>query len=397
VENPSDYTLLLPDVTSNGQVPASFVFGEDGNLYYLLGTSLRMLALDPTESEWEAARAVTKQISEIIADTIADVRQAYEALTLRQKSLVQNYKVLVQAEADDLMQKIAALGEITQEDAERIEELMNVYHQMSKSQKDLVTNYHLLANANQQLLFAERKSPVALLNSQGQVLYFQTLEEAVSANTKGTIQLRDNVTAGTVILKSGMTLDLNGFTLTADYLVVMNGATMQDCGAECTGGGFVRINKENLALPVNNGDGIIAVWNGTDGYLLTRVTFQQMTRTAGLGAAQYIFLPRMSNAAAAALLADGGLDNGLKVKVSLTWNNGESQQFYTYSDVLVQKVFDGTNRWVFDLRISGVAGISDMVANPVVVADCGAEATFTAMQIVPGDLLGELGYGELPA
>ncbi len=375
VENPSDYTLLLPDVSSNGQVPASFVFGEDGNLYYLLGTSLRMLALDPTESEWEAARAVTKQISEITADTIADVRQAYEALTLRQKSLVQNYEILVQAEADALMQSIDALGQITWDDRDKVQALLDIYSNMPMSQQNKVTNHHVLISANRQILDMETRSPVVVHNQAGEELRYRTLEAALEATTSGTVLLCDDVSAGTVVLKSGITLDLNGHTLTADYLVAMNGAAVQDCGTACTGGGLVKIKKENLALAPNNGNGVIAVWNGVDGYIFTRVTFQQMARPVGAGAAQYIFLPGMSNPAAAALLADGGLDNDLKIQVSLTWNDGQSQQFYTYDDALVQKVFDGTGRWVFDLKITGIGNIEDMVANPVVVTGSGAQAT----------------------
>jgi len=400
VETPSDYTLLLPDVSSNGQVPASFVFGEDGNLYYLLGTSLRMLALDPTESEWEAARAVTKQISEITADTIADVRQAYEALTLRQKSLVQNYSELVQAEVDALMAEISLLGDISWEDYDQVHALLEIYKAMPKSQQNLVTNYYKLVNANQTLLLMERYHCVSVIDDQGNTRTYRTMEEALVATKAGTIRLEGDAAAGTVVLKSGITLDLNGHTLTAELLGAMNGATVLDGGTECAGGGLLKIKKANLALAKDNGNGVIPVWNGVDGYIFTRVTFQQLARPVDIGVAQYIFLPYMSNAEAAALLADGGLDNGLKIKVSLTWSDGQSQQFYTYSDELVKKVFDGTNQWVFDLKITGIDGITDMVANPVVVADCGTQASAANTQIqgkgFPVNLKGAMGHAILP-
>lgn len=381
VKNPSDYTLLLPDVTSNGQVPTSFVFGEDGNIYYLLGTSLKMLALNPTDEEWAAADAVTEQIASVTADTLTATRQTYNALTLRQKSLVQNYDVLLQAEANDLMQKINSLGSITWADFDRIQELLETYKQMPIVQRAMVTNHYVLVNANQKLLMIEKDLPVAVIKGEEQISYYSTLEEAVVNAKNATILLRDNVTADMVILRSGMTLDLNGCTLTANYLFAMNGATILDGGAECIGGGLLKIEKDHLALAENNGNGVIPVWNGTDGYVFTRVTFQQIARHSGYGAAQYIFLPSFSNQAAAALLADGGLDNGVQIKVSLIWNDGQSQQFYTYGDDLVEQVFASGGRLVFSLTITGIADIADMVANPVAITDCGTQATVAGVQI----------------
>ena len=379
--NPSDYTMLLPNVVNNGDAPDSFAFGEDGNLYYLNGTSLKMLTLDPAEDEWVAARAVTEQISAITSATITQTRQAYEQLTVRQKSLVQNYDDLVQAEVNALMQDIVTLGNVTLEKREQVQALLAVYKQMPKSQQNKVTNYYILANANQRLQMLEKDYRIIATNDLDEECYFKTLEEALAATTKGTIRLYGDVMADTVILRSGITLDLNGCTITAKYMFAMNGAMVLDGGAKCTGGGLLKIEKDNLVLAENNGDCVIPVWNGTDGYIFTRVTFQQIAKPVGSGAAQYIFLPSMSNPEAAALLADGGLDNGVQIKVSLIWNNGQSQQLYTYEDNLVEQVFASGGRLVFSLTVTGIADITNMVANPVVITDCGAQATIAGLQI----------------
>ena len=153
----------------------------------------------------------------------------------------------------------------------------------------------------------------------------------------------------------------------------MNGAGIMDGGVACAGGGLLKIPRENLALDQDNG-GIIPVWNGVDGYVFTRVTFQTLSRVADSGVAQYIFLPGLSNKEAISLLADGGLDNGLKIQVRLTWNDGFSQQFYTYSDDLVEQVFDGSGSKAFDLIITGIVGIEDMDASAVIVTDSGPQA-----------------------
>jgi hypothetical protein len=186
------------------------------------------------------------------------------------------------------------------------------------------------------------------------------------------------------MLKPGITLDLNGYTLTAEYLVVASGATVLDGGAQCAGGGILKIPEENLIFARENGQGVIPVWNGNDGYLFTKVTFQQVAYPAGSGAAQYMFLPSFSNAEVSALLADGCGDNGLKIQACMTWNNGQTQQFYTYSEELVQKVFDGTNQWVFDLKVTGIANITDMVASAVVITDSGVRTTSTHTALIGG-------------
>jgi hypothetical protein len=216
------------------------------------------------------------------------------------------------------MEKIEELGTITWSDYDQVLELLDVYGKMPKTQQSMVNNHYKLINAQQKLQFIEQNWAVVAINGQGETLYYQTLEEAAAATTEGAIYLRDDIAAGTVILKPGATLDLSGYTLTADYLFAMKGATVTDGGADCIGGGLLKIGKGNLALAEDNGNGIIPVWNGTDGYVFTKVTFLQMAKVAGLGVGQYIFLPRCSNAEAAAFLADGGLDNGLKIKVNLS-------------------------------------------------------------------------------
>jgi len=204
---------------------------------------------------------------------------------------------------------------------------------------------------------------------------FTTVEAALAEATEGTVILCTDVKAGTVVVKSGVTLDLNGNTLTADSLTAVAGAIVCDGGATCTGGGLLKVAQGSLDLAKENGNGIIPVWNGEDGYIFTRVTFQQTTGTATAGAANYIFLPSFSNAAAEALLADGGMDNELTIKVCLTWNNGYSQQFYTYSDDFVKPVYDGTARYAFNLTVSGISGITDLLASPVVTTNSDTQAT----------------------
>ncbi len=210
---------------------------------------------------------------------------------------------------------------------------------------------------------------------------YKTVEEALNTAINGTITLLADASVDSVLVKPGVTLDLNGKTLNADVVFVFDGGTIQDGGENCTGGGLLKVSKENLMYAKNDAQNIIPVYNGTDGYIFTKVTFLQTTGASFADGAQYIFLPVFTNKAASALLADGGADNGLKIKACLTWNKGQSQQFYTYSEDLVKQVFDGTGRWVFDLTVTGITGINDMVASPMVVCDCIAQASTTGTAV----------------
>lgn len=205
---------------------------------------------------------------------------------------------------------------------------------------------------------------------------YSSLEDALAADTGGMIKLLTDVTVDTAIINPAITLDLNGCTLTADTLIAMN-------GAKVTGDGSLKIAKENLVLDQDNG-GVIPVWNGVDGYIFTKVTFQQLANTAGEGAAQYIFLPSFSNTEAAVLLADGGADNAIKIKVGLDWNDGQCQHFYTYEDAFIEQVFASNGGLAFSLTVTGISGITDMTASAVIVTDTYAQATATGTALVAG-------------
>ena len=209
------------------------------------------------------------------------------------------------------------------------------------------------------------------------------IDEDAALTVSGAVALAADLTVDLVVLKPGASLDLNGYTLTADSVVVFKDGLILDGGTACTGGGLLKVAKGNLAFANSNGN-VIPVWNGVDGYVFTKVTVQEMTRATGQGAAQYIFLPNMSNPEVTALLTDGGLDNELKIKVSLLWNNGQSQQFYTYSDALVAQVFASGGRLVFSLNITGITDIADMVASAVVVTDSGAQVAASGKTVVSG-------------
>ena len=211
--------------------------------------------------------------------------------------------------------------------------------------------------------------------------YFNSVEEALIAAEGGTIKLLADVSAGQIIIPKDFTLDLNGYALTADMLVVFNGKIVD------SGENGKIVVEQNLMKVIGDNDGNLPVWNAAEAcYTLTTVRYQQMIQVAeDLSSAKYIFVPNLDKETIA-LLADGGKDNGISVKVLLSWNNGSSQQIFTFSEELVATVYgsanaSGTLGKVFQLTVTGFAGIEDMTACAVVESTAGGKAVNDASKV----------------
>ena len=207
---------------------------------------------------------------------------------------------------------------------------------------------------------------------------YNTVEEALAAASAGdTITLQKDMSAGQIIVPKGVTLNLNGFALTADMFIVFNGAV--------TGGEIVV--EQNLMKIIGDNNGNLPVWNADKAcYTFASVKYQQMMQVApDLSYANYIFVPNL-DAATTAMLANGGADNGISVKVLLNWNNGQSQQIYTFSEEMVATVYGSANAGgtlgkVFQLTVTGFAGIEDMTACAVVESTAGGKAVNDASKV----------------
>ena len=212
--------------------------------------------------------------------------------------------------------------------------------------------------------------------------YYNTVEDALAAANSGTVSLLKDMTAGRVFVPKGVTLDLNGFALTADMAVVFEGQVVDKVGT-----GKIVVAQGMMKI-IGDNDGLLPMWDSTEAcYTLASASYQQMiTVAADMTSARYIFIPNFSSDAVA-LLEDGGADNDVSIKVLLTWNNGASQQSYTFSENLVQKVYssfkNGVAGQVFMLTISGIAGIDDMSVQAVVDSAAGGAIRSAALEIEP--------------
>ena len=132
---------------------------EDGNLYYSIGNQmLKMYPLDVTEADWVEAEKVDALINKIdkkvtleSEEAILAATEAYQALSLKHRALVQNLEVLEIAQTDLLEAKIETIEEVTLDDHELILSLNDTYKALTVNQQKYVKNYETLRKATKQL------------------------------------------------------------------------------------------------------------------------------------------------------------------------------------------------------------------------------------------------------
>ncbi len=147
--------INIRNVDDNTRLPIPrqyrYYIGEDGNLYYSIDAQLYMYALNVTDSDWAAAEAVDKMLAGInrvitLNDeaSLKEIRKAYEALSWTQKSLIQNFYKLEDAEIELLECKIDTLVNITVKDADYIRAIKRQYDALSSKSKNYVKNFETI-------------------------------------------------------------------------------------------------------------------------------------------------------------------------------------------------------------------------------------------------------------
>lgn len=147
----------------------------DNNFYKVAETSaanIKNYYKNQDANDEKVAENVVNQINELgeitidSANSVASVRASYDALNDKQKELVTNYETLTKAEeilkskqdedldkkaAENVINKINNLGEITINSADSIASARVSYDALTDKQKELVTNYETLTNAEETL------------------------------------------------------------------------------------------------------------------------------------------------------------------------------------------------------------------------------------------------------
>lgn len=202
--------------------------------------------------------------------------------------------------------------------------------------------------------------------------YYETVSEALAAAKSGeTVKLITDVTEDTVlVMMKGITLDLNGFELTAEGLAAFNGNYVIDSSADTTG--LLIVPQTNLTLPKDNTE--LPFWNESNGYyFITPVTggdYQKFTEQAADGF-KFIFKPSFRvggmNGTDTRLqyIATTGLeDNGIKMALRVTWTGSQGQtakQDFVYTEELIKSVYSGTGSLLITMSNLPVDQVKVMV------------------------------------
>ena len=205
---------------------------------------------------------------------------------------------------------------------------------------------------------------------------YPTVDEALNdAKESQTIILLTDCAEPVIMVTPGITLDLNGFELTASYAVAFDTAHIINSAAS----GRLVIAIDNLVL--DDGNAMIPVYDGT-GYLFTQAGFVVGLDDTYTGSG--IRIKAMAyplNMNVVELLKDGVSDNNIHIVMRLSWDtaDGTGTQEFVFTDALAADVYSSnTGTWsgykrLFTLVITGYENIRNLRANLMVVSGTNAE------------------------
>jgi len=415
--NPNNYQKLLPDTQDIRDIPFVYTLANDGSLYYVKGSDLVMINTNPTDNEWQKAEAIDARIEsagpQLSMDEVKQIRDDYAALTNREKSLIQNVTKLSTLESDVVIAKINAISTAENFDA-AVEDARKAYDSLSRKQATAVTNYESLVTAEKVLA---GQLTVELTKPDASTVLCNSLTEALANATDGSsVKLLTNIDQDTVNVPTGVTLDLNGKTLTVENIA---GCVMDSAD----GKGLIQVSEQDAALKSPGGQWIL--WDeDASGYRVFTYTFESKgldanktdaTESTETTAVKSFWSElRFENRDAYKLIASGSSGLGVGFDVSWTPNGGTavSKSYEFGSDVVAQwgeaEMDDTENAkaYYFYIRITGfenLEGSGTLKVKPVIQDKFGKSTTAGVMYYQHGsqgviNLLEYMsGYGVLPS
>lgn len=192
-----------------------------------------------------------------------------------------------------------------------------------------------------------------------------------------TIQMLKDYEEVYVIVASGTTLDLNGYTVTARYVSAFDDADIIDN----TRKGTLKVSKKNIYLDQSNA--MVPVWNTEDGYKFTEIHINDYGQTVGLtktvvdgvnvAVFKYITFFRDTD-----LVANGVSDNDLSIEIVANWKpeskeDGDPFKHFVYGDTHVQQVIAANGKECYKLTVAGYENFEDLTFTAKVISGTGAE------------------------
>lgn len=194
---------------------------------------------------------------------------------------------------------------------------------------------------------------------------FYTLKAALAAAAPGeTVTLLKDAEESYVVIAPGVTLDLQGYALTAERLVGFNGSYINAVTPKSDRlGGRLIIPKGNLilseqALPKTAPYYLLPFWNDVGYYQFTQIALVDTDSKNARGlkiekeneTIKFQFTHNASAFVDENMFVDGMSDNELEVVVHLEWTDakGESSLEYVFNDDQVGKVAVGVGGKAYD-------------------------------------------------
>ena len=220
----------------------------------------------------------------------------------------------------------------------------------------------------------------------GDVTYATVAEALKAAKSGDVVQLvADAEVEGTVSIPVGVTLNLGGYSLTADYVIGFNGSFLTGTPEMAK----LIVPKDNIILGKEGyknekGQYVLPIWDpASDCFQFSLFVANTATSARGL----YLYEEeekiyfRFKHQATAALndrlLSDGAGDNGLSIVIRLIWtnSNGTASQDFYYNDRQIGLV-TGKNDYTFTLTGYKALNLdlSTLVVQALIISDSGATA-----------------------
>ena len=222
----------------------------------------------------------------------------------------------------------------------------------------------------------EQLHAVASVNGVKYDLFTEALSAAQPGDT--VILMADVSVEGNVILRVGVALDLNGYSLTADYMFAVNGSDIIDNSADNTG--VLKVAADNVMISNTNSQ--LPVWN-SEGYVFTTVTYRTRLVSHDNDSLKFAFLPQFKSGATA-LLEDGVKGNKVTIEVRVSWTTTMGQEYrnLVFNEDQVDMVV-GTNG-AFLLTFSGFSQLdmaSGISVEGVVISETGVSIASEAIVV----------------
>ncbi len=207
-------------------------------------------------------------------------------------------------------------------------------------------------------------------NMQTGVQYETVAGALLAAGEDETVQMiKDSDESRTVVtVLNGITLDLNGHTLTAYYAMT---ATVGSYIIDSTNGqGLLKVAKNNLVMAANTQ---LKIWKEEEqGYRFATATFGTYLETSTAGATTFWFWMNEPTGLVMKELADGAADkDGLSMRIRMSYINSQGGTSVLYFDFPAEMV-----QQYGQLEVSGTPSSMTMTISKL---DTVSEVSFTAM------------------